>query len=238
MNKCHIIIVFLLLVNGIQAMGKKFAQSPACKIDDETVQVLYPLHTVILAGDFCKLQILLSQSHIRSIIDAAHMCMISHPTALHEACRSRSAKMVDLLLNAGANTETKTMPDGATPLNLLMRNFHNRVRDEDVAKLLLDSGADANTADCAGDTPLHHACKAESADMVALLMRYGAIEEPNNEQKLPREYAPQNADIQMLLQSKIKRSASIKISSRKKRHEDSIDKDAGPQSCHALIDFK
>lgn len=230
MNKCHIIIVFLLSVNGTHAMCKTGMQSSAHKVDnDEMTQVMYPLHAAIFAGNLWKLQILLTQSHIRSIIDAAHMQMIGHPTALHEACRIRSSPMVNLLLNAGANTEVRTMPDGTTPLSLLIKNLHNQTQDENVAELLLDSGANVNVSDGEGDTPLHHACKAGSAYMVALLMRYGAIEESNNEQKLPREYASQNVAIQTLLQSDIKRSMSIKIPSRK-AHGNFEDEDARPQS--------
>ena len=60
------------------------------------------------------------------------------------------AAMVSHLLNLGAKSGAKTEKNEKTPLHLAARHLR-----ADVAKFVLDSGADANSRDRISRTPLH-----------------------------------------------------------------------------------
>jgi len=70
-------------------------------------------------------------------------------TALLYAARDGCYDCVEALINAGANVNVPT-PEGVTPLMIALDNEHN-----DVAKLLLDRGADPNIWDWWGRTALY-----------------------------------------------------------------------------------
>ncbi|XP_012220944.2 ankyrin repeat domain-containing protein 27-like [Linepithema humile] len=91
-------------------------------------------------------------------------------TALHVASTTGRTKMVQLLLDAGANVNVATKPDDRTPLHLAC--FNDRI---DAARLLLNCATcDVDAKDHNGDTPLHLATVAGNEKLVALLIRYGA----------------------------------------------------------------
>lgn len=190
-------------------MDKLLLPSPAPKLNPDIEQLLYPFHAAIYSLD--QLRLLVGKKETKLIINAAHPELPEHPTALHQAARLGMPYAVELLLGHGADTEVRLVPSGMTPLNLLMNNLNARRSEETTAELLLDSGAIVNTTDCNGNTPLHAACRAGAGNMVALLLRFGAVEKPNRAGKLPHEYVSGNQHIQSLFKTRFKRSTTIKI---------------------------
>ena len=77
-------------------------------------------------------------------------------TALHYAVESRGEAMVALLMASGANPNAKNTMNGQTPLHHASVVGTGSVR---LVERLLDHGADPNTSDDAGETPLHLAVK-------------------------------------------------------------------------------
>ncbi len=73
-------------------------------------------------------------------------------TALHLAARQGNARTVEALLAAGADVNAPSAGDQTTPLLIATVNGHF-----DLAKTLLDKGADPNLASEAGATPLYAA---------------------------------------------------------------------------------
>ncbi|XP_024883475.1 ankyrin repeat domain-containing protein 27-like isoform X1 [Temnothorax curvispinosus] len=97
-------------------------------------------------------------------------------TALHVASATGRTRMVQLLLDAGANVNVTTRPEGRTPLHLACLN--DRV---DAAKLLLNCATcDVDAKDHNGDTPLHLATVAGNVKSVGLLIRHGACTNVRN----------------------------------------------------------
>jgi hypothetical protein len=89
-------------------------------------------------------------------------------TPLHHAASHRLSKIVELLLNAGADVKASNS-DGQTPLHLAA------VFDyvEGVAALI-NANADINARDNCGQTPLHHAALSGHLKVVAALIPAGA----------------------------------------------------------------
>jgi ankyrin repeat protein len=82
-------------------------------------------------------------------------------------------RMVGPLLKAGADPDAVGAPDWCRPLS--GASMMDRL---DIAKLLIDAGADPKTSDSSGNTPLHFA---NSQEMVDLLISNGA--DPNSKNK-------------------------------------------------------
>ena len=104
--------------------------------------------------------------------------------------------MVKLLLDRGANTESKDQYD-ETPLLWAVRN--NNV---DMVKLLLDCGANIESKDQSNETPLWGAAWNGNMDMIKLLLYRGANIESKNENGWTPLYLAtynDNADMVQLL---------------------------------------
>jgi len=123
---------------------------------------------------------------------AINTCNGLGETALHVASATGRTKMVQLLLDAGANVNVVTKSEGRTPLHLACLN--DRV---DTAKLLLNCATcDVDAKDCNGDTPLHLATVAGNVKSVGLLIRYGACTNVRNLQnKTPLRQAEEMLSI-------------------------------------------
>ncbi|KYN02579.1 Ankyrin repeat domain-containing protein 27 [Cyphomyrmex costatus] len=107
---------------------------------------------------------------------AINTCNSLGETALHVASATGRTKMVQLLLDAGANVNVVTKSEGRTPLHLAC--LHDRV---DAAKLLLNCATcDVDAKDRKGDTPLHLATVAGNVKSVSLLIRSGACTNTRN----------------------------------------------------------
>lgn len=72
-------------------------------------------------------------------------------TALHYACQSGNAQIVQLLIERGANVNDSTKYDCISPLHLAARH------SADILNILMDSSARLELQDANGRTPLHHA---------------------------------------------------------------------------------
>ncbi|MEP7304161.1 MAG: ankyrin repeat domain-containing protein [Acidobacteriota bacterium] len=106
-------------------------------------------------------------------------------TPLSEAVPAGSAKMVEALLNAGADPKALTTVDGET---VLMTGA--RTGNVDVVRMLLDRGADVNAREkYKGQTALMWAAAERHADVVKLLLDRGAdwkVRSFDRETKVPR----------------------------------------------------
>jgi ankyrin repeat protein len=107
-------------------------------------------------------------------IDAGADVNYSHDnkTCLAVASYQGHAKMVALLLNAGADKEAKT-EDGFTALLVAIQNGHENGHALCVEHLL-NAGADPNAKSNVGDTALLMAAQADKAECIKLLLKSGA----------------------------------------------------------------
>jgi hypothetical protein len=99
-------------------------------------------------------------------------------TALYSAVYSRYDELALLLIEHGANVNTKTgvYIDGNgdnTPL-------HRATGSPELVEALIQAGADVNAPNDAGDTPLHWAVRLEDLASVVLLLDAGANPESTN----------------------------------------------------------
>lgn len=78
-----------------------------------------------------------------------------------------------MLLEAGSDIEAKVTGDVSTPLHLAA---YRRMRSSGTIRALLESGANVNTRDAYGATPLHDACSQSCATAVEALLLWGADE--------------------------------------------------------------
>jgi len=90
-------------------------------------------------------------------------------TPLHDAALAGCIEIIPLLLKEGANINS-IRDDGFTPLTMAIGELR-----KDVAKLLLENGANPNIV-CKQhkQASLHYAVRTDQEDMVSLLLEYGA----------------------------------------------------------------
>ena len=87
--------------------------------------------------------------------------------AIDETVDGGSPEVVRLLLDHGANVNA---PEGQTPTLLLVW----RPTNKQVARILLEAGADANVCTDSGESPLRDCVAEGDLDMVSLLLKAGA----------------------------------------------------------------
>lgn len=90
-------------------------------------------------------------------------------TVLHRAAEAGLRQVVEALVEKGAALDVQVPYFRGTPLVLAIANRH-----EDIARFLLQKGANAAVTDSAGYTPLHVAASTASTAMVELLLSRGA----------------------------------------------------------------
>jgi uncharacterized protein len=107
-------------------------------------------------------------------------------TPLIEACRKSNPIIVQKLLAAGANPNTKNYDD-ETPLMRVVGEFPYRV---EVCRELIQAGADINAQDNDGKTALMNAADIGSPSCVKLLLNMGASKSiQDNDGKIALDYA-------------------------------------------------
>jgi ankyrin repeat protein len=92
---------------------------------------------------------------------------------LHEAARHKGARMVQLLVKAGADPNARAAWKRWTPLHFAANDGRTAAAAE-----LLRAGADANVADADGQRPLDIAFDRHHLDLCDLLRRHGAKGRP------------------------------------------------------------
>lgn len=86
-------------------------------------------------------------------------------TPLHIATRQRNMQLVELLLSKGADANARREGSG---------NALYEVQTADMARQLIEHGANANEADANGVSPLHIAAGKNRIDVVRFLLKQGA----------------------------------------------------------------
>lgn len=88
------------------------------------------------------------------------------------AVHNGSRNLINLLLSRGANPNVISTPENYTPLHHCSKA---RYHGDDIARLLLEVGADVHATDSEGRTPLHCAVGVRyNADLVRVLLEHGA----------------------------------------------------------------
>ncbi|OWZ22471.1 hypothetical protein PHMEG_0002814 [Phytophthora megakarya] len=144
-------------------------------------------------------------------------------TPLHMAVNKVRLKMVNLLLEEGQADVNVADYQNNTALLLLaamttsdMDEYVSDNDDEDesvqvqMAKLLLEHGADVNVANTASATPLHHAMRRYDFDLVDVLLANGAdVNQRNRFGDTPLHQAARLALYPMMWEKLLKRGADL-----------------------------
>jgi hypothetical protein len=122
-----------------------------------------PLHLAAYEGHDHVVRVLLKHG---ACIDAENDCGI---TPLMGAIREQPhVAVVQVLLDAGADTNSCDHEDNESPLHLAAFYGHSAI-----AESLLDHGADVNATNSEGETPLRIAVEYERKEVASLLKRHG-----------------------------------------------------------------
>jgi len=106
--------------------------------------------------------------------------------------------MVQVLLEYGLDVDAQNDYCG-TPLGFSLSTHHDDAR---VTQLLIERGANPNTRDSGGSTPLHYASKYGRIEVARVLIEHGAsVKVENNDGKTPLDVASgaQREEINKLL---------------------------------------
>jgi ankyrin repeat protein len=123
-------------------------------------------------------------------------------TPLHSAAWYADFEMVRVLLNLKADVNARC-DTGWTPIHCVSQGFQNSYIPSvyqslpDVARLLLEHGADANAqlpdSDDSGRTPLHVTMEFNNAEVVRVLLEHGAnVDAEDSEGRTPYQIASAN----------------------------------------------
>ena len=109
----------------------------------------------------------------------------SYTTPLHAASVKRHLDVTSLLLEKGANPNSRDH-EGRVPLHMLSKGERLFMAESslEISRLLVNSGADVNVTDVEYWTPLHAAARFGNYDIAKLLVEFGA----NPEVRLDEQY--------------------------------------------------
>jgi Ankyrin repeats (3 copies)/Ankyrin repeat len=124
-------------------------------------------------------------------------------TPLHSAVHRGDLEMVQVLLEFGVDVNAQNS-NLLTPLIFASTGYGDHLR---VARLLIEQGADPNSRDWRGFTPLHHALERSRIEMACILIEHGAsVEVKDNNGRTPLDIASeeQREEIIKLLEHRAK----------------------------------
>lgn len=122
------------------------------------------LHDAVRTGDFAA-----AKSAVAEGSDVNETDFILG-TPLHVAVSEGRLKMVEMLVDHGADVEAVSEQQGSRALHLAAQFGH-----ADIAALLIKEGANTDAGDSHHNTPLHRAAKEGHLYVVRLLLEQGAI---------------------------------------------------------------
>jgi hypothetical protein len=109
-------------------------------------------------------------------------------TPLHSVVYDGDLEMVEVLLECGVDVNATGSAGGYTPLGYVVNA--GRRNEARIARLLIAHGADPNTRDWNGSTPLRHASARGNIEIVRLLIEHGAnVEVKDDSGKTPLDVA-------------------------------------------------
>ncbi|ELT88636.1 hypothetical protein CAPTEDRAFT_47865, partial [Capitella teleta] len=116
---------------------------------------------------------------------------------LHKACLFDNVRMVKILLNKGLEIDARDIY-GYTPLFIVISSSSNETTLKMIVEALVTNGANVDTSDHDGDTPLHMASIRKHPSIVNYLLENGADPNAiNNEGNTPYHYAIWNEQKQL-----------------------------------------
>lgn len=121
-----------------------------------------PLHIALEQGD---LEVIERFTSAGCDIKARSNWLLGEKTPLHLAAKNPHGAVVSWLIQEMANVHAKCLM-GTTPLH--------RAETSETAQRLIEAGADIESRDKSGCTPLHWAARGRNADVVAILLQNGA----------------------------------------------------------------
>ncbi|RBA08914.1 hypothetical protein FPRO05_07194 [Fusarium proliferatum] len=162
-------------------LGLEQLMAAKADVNRQTPSGYTPLMTAAAYGNDTMLQKLLSHSECMKRIS---QCNSQGITALHFAAKSGSLACVKLLLEAGAPT-SKRDGYGRTPMHYLAWVNHEHQQEiRETIQLLQDYGADIESKDLNGITPILWACQKGNVSILRALVRasasLGAIDSSRN----------------------------------------------------------
>ncbi|NET90538.1 MAG: hypothetical protein F6K45_20995 [Kamptonema sp. SIO1D9] len=92
---------------------------------------------------------------------------------LNTVVRLENISLIELLLNHGARVNEKTGTFRFSPLHIASIDNRGKV-SQNICEILIAHGADINSKDKSGETPLHWAAKTGNQAIVELLINYGS----------------------------------------------------------------
>ncbi|HUR19261.1 MAG TPA: ankyrin repeat domain-containing protein [Vicinamibacterales bacterium] len=143
--------------------GALFALALALMLAGASLYAASPVADAAMRGDADTVRTLVRQGADVNAAQADGM------TALHWAALNGDLKMADVLLVAGAGTESLTRNGGYTPLHLAASRGH-----APVIMRLLEAGSKPKAVTATGVQAIHLAAQAGSADAVRFLIDKGA----------------------------------------------------------------
>ncbi|KAH8983530.1 ankyrin repeat-containing domain protein, partial [Lactarius akahatsu] len=118
---------------------------------------------------------------------------IGGDTLLHMASRSMNLKLVQVLLDHGANVDARDNWGGTQFRRVLRNKDYNDEDNFGIAQVLTERGADVNKGGKLYETPLHQASRLVLLEVAWLLLEHGAdLSAANKEGKIPFQVAQES----------------------------------------------
>ena len=154
------------IVNGLIALRDSGAD--CVDVNEVDADGMPPLHYAVASRNVLIARALL---HASANIEAINP---EYETPLHVASRLGDAPMVQLLCENGAQTDARDLTEQTALHVALTATALETGSGDDVVRILLEHGADANAADGSGLQPLHLVALNSLPHLVGVLVRHGA----------------------------------------------------------------